>query len=76
MATTTKNLLLRLDPQLAAQLSTLAEIEGQSISDVVRQAIADHVSRRRRDPEFKKLLRAHAQRHRRLLEMLDGDEDR
>ena len=72
----TKNLLLRLEPELAAQLRAVAEVEGQSISDVVRQAIADHVSRRRRDPSFRKLLRRHAERHQRLLDDLAGDGDR
>ena len=72
----TKNLLLRLEPALAEQLKAVAEVEGQSISDVVRQAIGDHVSMRRRDPAFQKLLRSHAERHQRLLELLAGDGDR
>ena len=76
MVTETKNLLLRLDPKLAEQLAALAEVEGRSISDVVRQAIAAHVSQRRRDPTFKKMLRSHEERHRELLELLAGDDDR
>ena len=36
----TKNLLLRLDPELAGQLQTVAEVEGRTVSDVAREAIA------------------------------------
>jgi predicted transcriptional regulator len=32
----TKNLLLRLDPDLAKRLQTVADVEGRSVSDVVR----------------------------------------
>jgi predicted transcriptional regulator len=76
MPASTKNLLLRLEPQLAAQLSALAEVEGQTVSDVVREAIAAHVRQRQRDPAFKRLLRAHAEQHRELLARLAEDDDR
>src|SRR6266571_4416567 len=36
----TKNLLLRLDPDLAGRLQTVADIEGRPVSDVVREVIA------------------------------------
>ena len=72
----TKNLLLRLEPELAAQLGAVAEVEGRSISDVVREAIADHVGRRRRDPEFQAMLRDHAERHQTLLALLAQDDDK
>ena len=45
----TKNLLLRLDPSLAGQLQTVADIEGRTVSDVAREAIATLVEQRRRD---------------------------
>jgi predicted transcriptional regulator len=66
----TKNLLLRLDPALAARLEAVAEVEGQSVSDVVREAIADHIRRRQRDPKFNRLLKDSLARHRRLLRLL------
>jgi len=33
----TKNLLLRLDPELAERLQVVADVEGRSVSDVVRR---------------------------------------
>jgi predicted transcriptional regulator len=69
----TKNMLLRLDPQLAERLQLVAEVEGRSISDVVREAIAELVARRRDDDHFLRLLEQNLARHQRLLELLrDG----
>ncbi len=48
----TKNLLLRLDPGLAECLETVAEVEGRSVSDVVREAITALVEQRRGQPVF------------------------
>ena len=42
----TKNMLLRLDPELAERLQTVAEVEGRSVSDVAREAIAALVEQR------------------------------
>ena len=51
----TKNLLLRLDHDLAGRLQTVAEVEGRSVSDVVREAITALVERRRGDKRFLRL---------------------
>ena len=67
---TTKNLLLRLDPELAERLQTVAEVEGRSVSDVVREAIAKLVEQRRRDKRFLRLLDDNLARHQRVLELL------
>lgn len=70
----TKNMMLRLDPELAERLQLVAEVEGRSISDVVREAIAELVARRRGDDHFIGLLEQNLARHQRLLELLrDGD---
>jgi Arc/MetJ-type ribon-helix-helix transcriptional regulator len=73
----TKNLLLRLDPELAERLWTVAEVEGRSVSDVVREAVARLVEQRRKDKRFGQLLDENLARHRRLLELLrdEGDGD-
>jgi predicted transcriptional regulator len=68
-----KNVLLRLDPDLAERLQALAAVEGQPVTAVIREAIAGHVERRRRDPGFRKLLEENRRRHQRLLELLDED---
>ena len=70
----TKNLLLRLDPDLAARLQTVAEAEGRSVSDVVREAIAGLVEQRRSDTRFLRLLDDNLARHRQALELLRDDQ--
>jgi predicted transcriptional regulator len=73
-ASTKKQLLLRLDPELAERLETVAEVEGRSVSDVVREAIAELVKRRRKDKRFIQLLEENLARHQRVLEALRDDE--
>ncbi len=62
---------LRLDPALAEQLEAVAEVEGRAIAEVVREAISDHVARRKKDPTFVRLLEENLARHRRLLRALE-----
>jgi len=66
----TKNMTLRMDERLAEKVQTIAEVEGTTVSDVIRDALAEHVERRRRDPEFQALLQRNLQRHQQLLNML------
>jgi Arc/MetJ-type ribon-helix-helix transcriptional regulator len=66
---TTKNLLLRLDPDLAERLQAIAEVEGRSVSEVVREAIAELVKQRRRDKRFLQLLDENLARHRQAIEL-------
>jgi predicted DNA-binding protein len=70
----TKNLLLRLDPDLAERLQVVAEVEGRSVSDVVREAIAKLVEQRRRDQRFLRLLDDNLARHQRVLSLLRDDQ--
>lgn len=70
----TKNMVLRLDPELADLLATVAEVEGRSVSDVAREAIAALVRARRRDKRFRRLLEENLARHQRLLDLLREDE--
>jgi predicted DNA-binding protein len=66
----TKNLLLRLDPDLAKRLEVVAEVEGRSVSDVVREAIGNLVAQRRNDKRFLALLDDNLARHQQALELL------
>ena len=50
----TKSMTLRIDENLAERVRTIAEVEETTVSDVIRDALAEHVERRRRDPEFKR----------------------
>ncbi|TCC25460.1 MULTISPECIES: ribbon-helix-helix protein, CopG family [Kribbella] len=70
----TKNILLRLDPDLAERLQTVASVEGRSVSDVAREAIAALVDQRRQDAQFSDLLEQNLVRHEESLRRLRGDD--
>jgi len=71
--TDTKNLLLRLEPELADNLRAVAEVEGRTVSDIAREAIAELVEKRRRDKRFLRKLDDNVARHAELLRALrDG----
>ena len=71
--TDTKNVLLRLDPELAEHLRAVAEVEGRTVSDVAREAISELVDKRRRDKRFLRKLDENVNRHTELLRALrDG----
>ncbi|TDD15024.1 ribbon-helix-helix protein, CopG family [Kribbella turkmenica] len=70
----TKNILLRLDPELAQRLQTVASVEGRSVSDVAREAIAALVDQRRQDRRFTRLLDENLARHEESLRRLRGDD--
>jgi len=70
----TKNMVLRLDPELAERLEAVAEVEGRSVSDVVREAITTLVTARQRDKKFIQLLEDNLVRHQRILQMLRDDQ--
>jgi predicted transcriptional regulator len=67
-------MVLRLDPALAERLAAVAEVEGRSMSDVAREAIAELVEGRRRDKRFRRMLEDNVARHQRLLDLLRDDE--
>jgi hypothetical protein len=70
----TKNMVLRLDPELAERLAAIAEVEGRSVSDVAREAVAGLVEARRKDRQFRRLLEDSLASHQRLLDLLRDDE--
>ena len=68
-----KNMTLRMDEALAESVQAIAEVEGATVTDVIRTAISEHVDRRKADPEFQKMLKRNVERHAQLLSMLaDG----
>ena len=71
---TTKNLLLRLDPELAQQLQAVADVEERPVSEVVREAIRSLVDHRRTDAAFQARLQATADAQERVLSQLRADE--
>jgi predicted transcriptional regulator len=63
----TKNVLLRLDPELSDHLRAVADVEGRTVSDVAREAISELIDKRRRDKRFLAKLEENVARHERLL---------
>jgi predicted transcriptional regulator len=45
-----KTMAIRLDEPLHAQLTVIAQLQGLTATDVIRQAIADYLAARRQDP--------------------------
>ena len=66
----TKNMTVRLPDDLAADAEALARIEGKSVNETIKDALADAVQKRRRDPKFKARVRQIIQEDRELLERL------
>jgi post-segregation antitoxin (ccd killing protein) len=61
---------LRLTADQADELEAVARAEGISVSDTVREAIAEHIERKRRDKGFRERLRLVMDRDREILERL------
>lgn len=66
----TKNLTVRLPDDLAADAEAVARAEGTSLNETIKDALAEAIERRRKDPEFKKRLRDIVKQDRELLERL------
>jgi predicted transcriptional regulator len=67
-------MMLRLDPELAERLRTVAEAENRSIAGVVGEAITTLVEQRRGDERFRRLLEDSLACHERTLRLLQDDE--
>ncbi len=65
-----KNLTVRLPEQLAADVESLARVEGQSLNETIKQALEAAIERRRKDPKFQARLRMIIDEDRELLERL------
>lgn len=65
----TKNMTLRLDPELAARVEALAEIESLPVAQVVRSALSSHIEQRKRDPDFRAKLQLQLARRAQIEEM-------
>ena len=65
-----KSMTLRLDDKQAAELEAIARVENVPIAEEVRQAIAEHIARRRRDRAFQARLKASIKRNQEILDRL------
>lgn len=62
-----KSMTIRLSEEQADALETVATVENQPVSEVIRAAIAEHVVRRSQDPNFQSGLKERIRRAERLL---------
>jgi hypothetical protein len=63
-----KAMTLRLSPDQAEELETIASVENVPVADVVRAAISRHIEERRGDEAFRRGLRERIERAQRLLQ--------
>lgn len=70
MADTPKAMTLRLPADQADALELVAEVDGVSVSEAVRDAIESHIETRRADDGFQERLAASMERYQRILERL------
>jgi len=70
MAETQKAMTLRMPIEQADALEMIAEVDGVSMSEAVRDAIESHIDSRKADDGFQERLAASMQRHRRILDRL------
>jgi predicted transcriptional regulator len=62
-----KAMTIRLSPEQAEELETIATVDELPVSEVVRAAIASHIAERRGDDDFRRGLRERIERAQRLL---------
>jgi predicted transcriptional regulator len=65
-----KTMSLRLDDEQARALNAVAAADGTTVSDVIRDAIADRIEKRRNDEAFQARLRKVMEESREALELL------
>ena len=67
-----KTMTLRLPADQAEALKVIADVDGLSMSETVREAIANHIVNSCADDGFQQRLAASMERHRRILDRLAG----
>jgi len=65
-----KAMTLRLPAEQAEALEKVAEVDGVSVTEAIREAIEQHISSRAADKEFRARLAASMERHQRILDRL------
>ncbi|MEA3503012.1 MAG: ribbon-helix-helix protein, CopG family [Actinomycetota bacterium] len=61
---------VRLDTDQASDLEAVAAADGVSIAEVIREAVADRIDARRKDPVFQARIRSVMEQNQRVLERL------
>ena len=58
---------IRLSADQSEELNTIAAVDGQPVSHVIRSAISEHIEERKRDAAFQDMLRQRIEREQRML---------
>ena len=66
----TKAMTLRLSAEQTEELQLLAQVEGVSVAEKIREAIAEHIERKLKDEPFQKRLRETMERNQAILKRL------
>ncbi|HEU4393629.1 MAG TPA: ribbon-helix-helix protein, CopG family [Solirubrobacterales bacterium] len=67
-----KAMSLRLPEEKAAELAAIARTDDMPVSEVVREAIDNHIKARRADKDFQQRLKQRLEEDRQVLERLAG----
>ena len=70
MSDVSKAMTVRLPAEQAAALEMVADVDGVSMSEAVRDAIESHIDNRRADSDFQERLAESMRRHQRILDRL------
>lgn len=70
MTMDTKAMTLRLPSEQAEALEKVAEVDGVSVTEAIREAIEQHISARSADTEFRARLAASMKRNKRIIDRL------
>lgn len=62
-----KAMTIRLSPEQAQELETVASVENRPVAEVIRSAIAAHIDSVKQDDAFQKSLRERIERTQRML---------
>lgn len=62
-----KAMTIRLSEEQAEELETVATVDNQPVSEVIRAAISEHIEKRRRDSQFRDSLRGRINRAEKML---------
>lgn len=62
---------IRLSADQADELETVANVDQQPVSEVIRAAISAHIAQRKQDDQFQEGLRARIDRAQQMLEQRD-----
>ncbi len=62
-----KAMTIRLSADQAEELETVANVDNQPVSEVIRAAISEHIAERKRDAAFQDSLRDRIERVQRML---------